>query len=176
MAYPQSDPCGCSSSSADTAAPFSCPSCSGSHIEASPAAPPAPPGTPWRPAWRCAPCLRQRDTGAWSGNVSCTGCSGCTVPRHGRSPRVPSTQGNPAPSHTHTHLENNTNKIRVRLYYLFKKRKKEKREWWPRSLVLAHRARTGVARVRINTGCFPLPQDFKEKSLDLLRRCKTQSH
>ncbi len=104
-AYPQSDPCGCSSSSADTAALSSCLSCSGSHIAVSPAAPPAPPGTPWRPAWRCAPCPHQRGTGAWSGNVSCTGCSGCTVQRLGRSPEVPSTRAGPALNHTHTHLE-----------------------------------------------------------------------
>lgn len=104
-AYPQSDPCGCSSNSADIAALSSCLSCSGSHTVVSPAAPPVPPGTPWRPAWRCAPCPRRRGTGAWSGNVSCTGCSGCTTRRLGRSPEVPSIRGNPALNHTNTHLE-----------------------------------------------------------------------
>lgn len=104
-AYPQSDPCGCSSSSAGTAALSSCLSCSGSRTAASPAAPPAPPGTPWRPAWRCAPYPHRRGTGAWSGNVSCTGRSGCTAQRLGRSPEVPSTRAGPAPNHTHTHLE-----------------------------------------------------------------------
>lgn len=114
-AYPQSDPCGCSSSSADTAALSSCLSYSGNRTAVSPVAPPVPPGTPWRPAWCCAPCPHQRGTGAWSGNVSCIGCSGCTVQRLGRSPEVPSTRGNPALNHTHTHLEGER-QIGVRYY------------------------------------------------------------
>lgn len=104
-AYPQSDPCGCSSSSADTAALSSCLSYSGNHTVASPVAPPVLPGTPWTPAWRCVLCPHQRGTAAWSGNVSCTGCSGCTVQKLGRNPVVPSTRGNPVLNHTHTHLE-----------------------------------------------------------------------
>lgn len=103
-AYPQSDPCGCSSSSGGTAAPSSCLSYSGSRTEVSPAVLLAPPGTPWRPAWHCAPCRLQTSTGAWYGSGSCTGCSGCTFQTLSRSPGVHAIQEGPAPNHTQTHL------------------------------------------------------------------------
>lgn len=102
--HPRSDPCGCSSSSADTAPPSSCLSCSGSRRAESPAAPPVPHGTPWRPAWRCVPCPPRTGTGAWCGTSSCTGCSGCTVRRLWHSPEVPPGRGT-ARSHTRTRLE-----------------------------------------------------------------------
>lgn len=70
-------PCGWSSSSADTAAPSSCPSCSGSHTDEYPPALPRQPGTPCCcPAWLLSPC--PQGTGALPGTESCSKGPGCT--------------------------------------------------------------------------------------------------
>lgn len=80
-------PCGWSSSSADTASPFSCPSYTGSQTKHYPTVLPRQPGSLCcYPAWLPSPC--PQGTGASPGTESCSEGSGCTCHSPGCSPPI----------------------------------------------------------------------------------------
>lgn len=95
----RSGPCGCSSSSADTAALSSCPFYSDSHTAGWPAAPPGQPGTPCWLAW--CPSLCPPGTDASPGSGSCTGGSGCICHWPSRNPTSHGHPSQPGPTRKH---------------------------------------------------------------------------
>lgn len=96
QAYPLSAPDGCSSRSADTAAPSSCPACSGSHTVGFPARPPGLPGTPYWPAWYCDPGLPGTAEGC--GTWSCSWIQPHTAHWPGHSPLGGASRGAQSPA------------------------------------------------------------------------------
>lgn len=96
QAYPRSAPDGCSSRSADTAAPSSCPACSDSHTVGFPARPPGPPGTPYWPAWYFDPGLPGTAEGC--GTWSCSWIQPHTAHWPGHSPLGGASRGAQSPA------------------------------------------------------------------------------